>query len=536
MSGRAGIDFGTSNTVIAVWDAKRAEGVPLHVPDYGKSITYRHGAKVTEQISVIPSIIHYDENNRRWIGKQVLDRDLYESDRTFRWMKRYIARRSPIKIRLNGREVSHSEAGREFLTAVLTFAAQELGLQESEEVGLTVPVEAFEDYENWLVGVAEDAGIPRFRLLDEPSAAALGYGVHLEAGEVYLIFDFGGGTLDVSVVLIEPFDPDKAGRRCRVLGKAGADLGGATIDQWLFQEVLRQNDRQDSDDAIRPLSRALLVECERVKERLSFQDSTAVSVQDESLGVVLKAQFTRTSFENLLEEREMFRLLDHTIRRALNASREKGYDEESVRAVLLVGGSSMIPAVQRSVQRFFGKERVQLHRPLDAVARGAAAFVAGVDFQDYIQHDYAIRFFDPRKEDYGYRPLVSRGTSYPTRDACARLTVKASHEGQNELGLAIFELGEQRPKTESMGVELVFDPSGAARVSYLSPAEEESRAYFWVNENNPTFLRADPPAKQGEPRFEVEFQIDNNKRLLVTARDIKTNRVTFRNHPVVQLT
>src|SRR5207244_10907527 len=98
-----------------------------------------------------------------------------------------------------------------------------------EEIALTVPVEAFEHYENWLVGVAEAAGMPRFRLLDEPSAAALGYGAVIQAGEVYLIFDFGGGTLDVAVVLVEENQPETVGRRCRVLGKAGVDLGGASV-------------------------------------------------------------------------------------------------------------------------------------------------------------------------------------------------------------------------------------------------------------------------------------------------------------------
>ena len=103
--------------------------------------------------------------------------------------------------------------------------------------------------------MVEEAGLPRFRLIDEPSAAALGYGVFLEPGDVYLIFDFGGGTLDVAVIVIE--DPTKThGQRCRVLGKAGAEIGGASIDQWLFQDALHQAGRSDSEDEIRQASRA----------------------------------------------------------------------------------------------------------------------------------------------------------------------------------------------------------------------------------------------------------------------------------------
>jgi molecular chaperone DnaK (HSP70) len=535
MPGRLGIDFGTSNTVVAVWDETRREGVPLHIPDYGKPIQYRQGDQVVEQISVVPSLIHYAADNRRWLGRQVQTQNLYESERTFRWMKRYIAHRSPVRVRLDGRAISHADAGRDFLTAVLTFAATELNLRD-EEVAFTVPVEAYEHYENWLTSVAEAAGMPHFRLLDEPSAAALGYGALIQPNDVYLIFDFGGGTLDVSVVLIEDDIALATGRRCRVLGKAGTDLGGATMDQWLFQEVLRQNQCGEAAEDVRALSRALLVECERAKERLSFQESAEIQVGDPAGGTVLSATVTRNRFEELLDEHEAFSQMDHTIRRALNAARERGYTEDAVKAVLLVGGASLVPSVQRTVQRIFGRDRVMLRRPLDAVARGAAAFVAGVDFHDHIQHDYAIRFVDPSKGDYNYRPIVARGTPYPTHEPVARVTVKASHDGQAQLGLAIFELGERRQRGGEPAVELVFDPTGAARVSYLTPDEEERRYYFWINEQNPTFLHADPPAQKGEPRFEVEFGIDGNKRLLITVRDLKTKQLTHRDYPVVKLT
>src|SRR5215475_14817117 len=115
----------------------------------------------------------------------------------------------------------------------------------------------------------------------------------------------------------------------------------------------------------------------------------------------------------------------------------------------MVGGSSLIPAVQRTVQRIFGKDCVRWNRPLDAVARGAAALVAGVDFYDHIQHDYAIRYVNPQKGDYDYRVIVQHATPYPTLEPVARLTIKATYDGQTQLGIA------------------VFDPSGAVRVTPL---------------------------------------------------------------------
>lgn len=531
MSGRLAIDFGTSNTVVAIWDEAREEGVSLHIPDISQPMQYEK-----ETIWVIPSLINYSPEGKRWLGQQVMERNLCDSNRTFKWMKRYIAMRNPARLFVDEKSISYFEAGQAFLQSILLFAAGEIRF-EDEEVAFTVPVEAFEHYENWLARVAENAGMHRFRLIDEPLAAALGYGARVLPSDVYLIFDFGGGTLDVSVVLIEENDTTPSGRRCRVLGKAGEDLGGMAIDQWLFEEVLKRNGLSDSDESVRPISRTLLAECERAKERLSFFERAEVCVMNPDTNTVIGAQFSREEFEEkILDAHDFLPTIDRTIRRALRGAWARGYSEDDIKAVFMVGGCSLIPCVQRAIQRFFGKERGMLKRPLDAVARGAAAFVAGVEFDDHIQHDYAIRYVDTQHGEYQYHTIVKHGTPYPTESPVGKLTVKSTHEGQEQLGIAIFEVGERGRKHRGEAVELVFDPSGAARVVEVSHDEEERRTYFWMNENTPTFLTANPPAKRGAPRFEVEFNIDDNKRLLITARDVKTGKTVMRDYPVVKLT
>src|SRR5512135_954568 len=127
MSGRLAVDFGTSNTVVAVWDAARGEGIPFHVGDYGRKRAFQVAGVEGEETSQVPSVIHYSEDRRVWIGAQVLDRGLERSGRTFRWMKRYIANRSPFKLRIDGRDRSQEEAGRDFLSAILASAAGEPG-------------------------------------------------------------------------------------------------------------------------------------------------------------------------------------------------------------------------------------------------------------------------------------------------------------------------------------------------------------------------------------------------------------------------
>lgn len=540
MAGRLAVDFGTSNTVVALWDDVSREGRPLEVPDYAH--TFTHGDL---EVPVVPSLVHYAGAEKLLVGDQVRRANVVNAPGTFRWMKRYIAHRSPVRARVNGQDISHFDAGRDFLSAILAFAAVEAGI-EDEEVALTVPVESYEHYEEWLTDVATAAGMPRFRLIDEPSAAALGYGANVQPGHAYLLFDFGGGTLDVAVVLIEddeaatpgPAWPERLGRPpCRVLGKAGADLGGTTIDGWLFADVLRRSGRRDADDAVRPLSRALLAECERAKERLSAHPRAEVTVIDPRTGrVAVNEEVTQEHLEALLDANDAYTTINRTIRRALNEARERGYDEDSISAVLMVGGSSFVPSVQRTLQRIFGRERVLLGRPLDAVARGAAAFVAGVDFYDHIQHDYALRWRNPTSGDYEYRVFLRRGTQYPTPEPVASLRIKATYDGQASLGVAIYELGEHRLRSGSAALDLVFDPSGAARLTTLSADDEERRSRFWVNEGSPTFLPADPPAFKGEERFLVKFKVDSNKRLLLTARDLRTGRLTHLDYPVVKLT
>lgn len=530
MAGRLAVDFGTSNTVVAVWDDATDEARVVHIPEFGSIEQVGD-----DQVSLVPSLINYVDEQRRWIGQQVRAQNLYHSGRTFRWMKRYIANRSPVRMRIDGMIVSYFDAGRDFLSSILYYAAEELQIGD-EEIALTVPVEAFEHYENWLSEVTEAAGLPRYRLIDEPSAAALGYNAHIKAGDVYLIFDFGGGTLDVAAVMLEDTGGVGAGRRCRVLGKAGAELGGTTIDQWMFQDVLKRNKKHDSDEDVRAVSNRLLSECMLAKERLSSMNDAGVSVMLPNGAGVLAADFTRSEFEALLDRHNAIALIDQTIRRCLNALRERGFGEDAVRSVLLVGGSSQIPIVQQTLRRIFGTDRILMDRPMDAVARGAAAFAAGVDFFDYIQHDYAIGYVNREKGCDDFLTLVEAGTQYPSDGPLKRLTIKAHYDGQIQMGLKIFELGEPHKRFSGQGEELIFDLTGAARIAAVNPEEDERRTRFWMNEHNPTFLNAEPPAKQGERRFEVEFSIDANKRLLFTAKDLISGKITHQDYPVVKLT
>ncbi|MFM7171289.1 MAG: Hsp70 family protein [Cyanobium sp.] len=532
MPGRLAVDFGTSNTVLALWDPL-AQEARCYAPTPYRGL-YPQGETSTP---VVPSLIHYGEDQRQWLGQQVTQRNLLRHPGTFRWLKRYISRgaTSPLR-RIGARQVSFPEAGHTFLTTLLSVAREDLALG-NEEIALTVPVEGYEHYAAWLGRAAVDAGLSRYRLIDEASAAALGYGTHVQPGDCYLVFDFGGGTLDIAVVLIEPEDTIASGRRCRILAKAGAEIGGINLDHLLFQDLLAQSGYQDSDPLIQSLSGAILAECEQAKIQLTSQPNASATLLDPDTGQVLEATWTRQRFEELMETADLLGGMDRLIRQALNRARDRGYGEEQIKSVLLVGGSSQIPVVRSILARIFGRDRLFADRPVDAVARGAAAFVGGMDFYDHIQHSYAIRHRDATTGAWAYHPLVSAGTPYPSAEPIAKLLLKPSYMGQEQLGLAIFELGEVLGGRSPLApTELVFDATGSARLLPVSPAEVESRSQFWMNATTPTFLTPSQPTAAGEACFQISFGIDGNKRLLLTAHELANGQLHYKDYPVIQLT
>ncbi len=529
MPGRIAIDFGTANTVIANWDTVRQQGVVYSLPQYARYVQANE-----EQVSVIPSLIHYGAGGQRWYGKQVLDRNLAHSGRSFQWMKRYISMRSPATRKIDDRQITNTEAAEDFLATLIAAIQSELNIKE-EELALSLPVESFEHYENWLLQVAARQGLSRIRFIDEPSAAALGYSARLQPDEACLVFDFGAGTLDVSIVKQEHAElVHGSAQRCRVLGKAGAEFGGANIDEWLYQEVLAVNGFSENDPEIQQVSRLILCECESLKERLSFQEKASLTVMNPLSGSVISADFSRVQFEKLLEDKDAYAVIDRTLRRALADASERGFRDENIKAVLMVGGCSQIPSVQSTLKRIFGKERVRLDRPLDAIARGAASFISGQSFDDYLQHDYAIRYRNTSSQQFEYRNLVRKGSRYPSDGPLATVKVKAVYHGQEEFMMQIFEMADPGQQS-SNSLELFFDETGSARMNAISPSAFDERRMFWINQKNLTLLKADPPALKGEERFEVSFSVDSNRRLLITARDLKSGRLLHQDFPLVRL-
>ncbi|GAB2956299.1 Hsp70 family protein [Streptomyces pseudoechinosporeus] len=535
MTTRIGIDFGTANTVVAGWDHEAGRGVPIPLP--GVDVLREAGPGPTQR--VVPSLIAYfDDGGTRRLGAQVAP-DLYETAgvTVFASTKINVAGHVYDAARPVGdRKITGREAATQFLSDIMALAL--LTVEDDDlEIVATAPVESFDGYRDWLVREVRE-GLPtaRLRVVDEATAAAVGYSARLNPGDAFAVFDFGAGTLDISVVRVQEPDAAGSGAGVRTLAKKGLDLGGNTIDALLAEHALAQLSLPQGDQIGRnQVFRRLLASAEQAKRALATAEHATITARAARTDAEHQVTVTRGEFDALLRDKGVLRRVNQALRSCLDAASARGYGVDDIRQVFLVGGSCLIPAVQDVVHLHFDPEVVRLDRPLEAVAAGAAGIAGGSELYDHIQHDYAIRHVNRDTGAYEFEALVEAGTAYPTEDPVKTLTVKAVHEGQRRLGLAVYELAHATYRDAGADLEIAFDAGGGARTVAVTPQQRQQRSMLWLNEDSPTFLEANPPATAGEDRFRLEFRIDTHKRLTVTAYDLRRHTVVLDRQPVIRL-
>ncbi|GGL06142.1 Hsp70 family protein [Streptomyces flaveus] len=535
MTTRIGIDFGTANTVVAGWDHEAGRGVPIPLP--GVDVLREAGPGPTQR--VVPSLIAYfDDGGTRRLGAQVTP-DLYEAAgvTVFASTKINVAGHVYDAARPVGdRKITGREAATQFLSDIMALAL--LTVEDDDlEIVATAPVESFDGYRDWLVREVRE-GLPtaRLRVVDEATAAAVGYSARLNPGDAFAVFDFGAGTLDISVVRVQEPDAAGSGAGVRTLAKKGLDLGGNTIDALLAEHAMAQLSLPQGDQIGRnQVFRRLLASAEQAKRALATAEHATITARAARTDTEHQVTVTRGEFDALLRDKGVLRRVNQALRSCLDAASSRGYGIDDIRQVFLVGGSCLIPAVQDVVHLHFDPEVVRLDRPLEAVAAGAAGIAGGSELYDHIQHDYAIRHVNRDTGAYEFEVLVEAGTAYPTEDPVKTLTVKAVHEGQRRLGLAVYELAHATYRDAGADLEITFDAGGGARTVAVTPQQRQQRSMLWLNEDSPTFLEANPPATAGEDRFRLEFRIDTHKRLTVTAYDLRRHTVVLDRQPVIRL-
>jgi molecular chaperone DnaK (HSP70) len=525
------VDFGTSNTVIVRWNSVTQTPETLTLPGLSQ--------KLGNNPPLIPSLVYVEDATRGEIvaGQAVRDRglDLSSNSRFFRNFKRGIgAEVQGFLPELDGRTVSFEQAGQWFLTTLL----HQLQAIESDVDSLvfTVPVDSFEAYRHWLTQVCYSLNINEVRLLDEPTAAALGYGLTHQG--TLLVVDFGGGTLDLSVVRLEGGRQAqtkpvgfllKWGQRvleestqrpklARVLAKAGQNLGGADIDGWLVDHFAETQGLTSS-----PLTLRL---AERLKIQLSQQPAaTEVYFNDETLESY-ELKLEQPQFEQLLRQNQFFDRLDATLTQVLQQSQRQGLTPDDIDAVLLVGGTAQIPAVKTWIEQYFPVEKIRAEKPFEAIAQGALQLNQGIEIKDFLYHSYGIRYWDRRNNCHNWHPLIQQGQPYPMPEP-VELLLGASIENQPSIELIIGELG-----TETSSTEVYFDGDRLVTRSLAS-----SQAVKPLNDqgNAKTIANLDPPGYPGSDRVKILFRVDEARFLRITVEDRLTLRTLIEDRPVVQL-
>lgn len=526
------IDFGTSNTVITRWNRATAQPEVISLPGLTQQIA--------DNPPLIPSLVYVEDaaKGQVQVGQAVRDRglDLISDRRFFRNFKRGIGTAvQGFLPDLDGVNLTFEWIGQGFLTQVV----QTLQTQEAiADLVFTVPVDSFEAYRHWLGQVCDGLAVDQVRMLDEPTAAALGYG--LRDGETLLVVDFGGGTLDLSLVQLaaaasqrQPLGfvlkwgqkslADSSAQRpqtARVLAKAGENLGGADLDNWLLDYFSATQDL-----AITPLTLRL---AERLKIQLSSRDQAReVYFNDETLES-LELSLSRSQFEALLKDNGFFDRLDARMEQVLQQGRRQGIAPEDIDAVLLVGGTAQIPAVQTWLQGYFPGQKLRCDRPFTAVAEGALQLQQGLQLTDFLYHSYGVRYWDRRNNRHGWHPIIQAGQAYPMATP-KELVLGASTEGQPSLELIIGELGDGAATT----TEVFFE--GDRLVTRQRQGEAAVVQPLNDGEGSRTIAKLDPLGVPGSDRIRVLFQVDGDRTLRITVEDILTGETLLTNQAVVQL-
>ncbi|WP_026732481.1 Hsp70 family protein [Fischerella sp. PCC 9605] len=527
------IDFGTSNTVIARWNPITQEPETLNLP----------GLSVQQSLNppLIPSLVYVEDAAKAQVlvGQQVRDRglDLKNDPRFFRTFKRGIGTDiQGFLPELDGQIVTFEQVGQWFLNQVIQELAPMQGGVES--LVLTVPVDSFEAYRYWLGKVCQALPVEQVRMLDEPTAAALGYGMADQ--EIILVIDFGGGTLDLSLVQLDKSvklaskpvgfllkfgnkslaeDSKQKVKTARVLAKAGQNLGGSDLDNWIVDHFA-----QTQGLAVSPLTMRL---AEKVKIQLSAQTQASEVYFNDETFESYELELNRETLESILRDHAFFERLDDSMTQLLQQARRQGIEVADINAVLLVGGTVQIPSVQTWVRQYFEPEKIRCDRPFEAIAQGALQVTQGVEIKDFLYHSYGIRYWDRRNHRHSWHPIIRAGQPYPMSQP-VQLVLGASVESQPSIELIMGELG-----ADTGGTEVYFDGDRLitrrldSGVTSVKPLNDKDGAR--------TIANLTPPGFPGSDRIKIQFLVDDQRFLRITVEDLLTNETLLENQLVAQL-
>jgi molecular chaperone DnaK (HSP70) len=509
------LDFGTCNTVLARWNEASGRAELLRLGELTRTYRYRLEGKARDyEAPVVPSLIHYGPDGQRLLGEQVTAEGLADHPSTFLWAKLDVLSNLTAARRVGDVRVSPPEAAAEIVRSVLGYALAESGDLRDEELVVTVPVEAYNHYIQWLEEAVQGAFRGRVSFIDEATACILGYLDAVRPGDICMVFDFGGGTLDVSVVKADP--KAEGPQKCRVLGRAGEELGGSLVDKWLL-EALRETEGLGEED-VRQVGTRLLVAIEEAKIALSSgQEEADVTQLNDVTGRLISHTFTQRELREILKRKEFLRRVGGVVRRALEAARDKGVKESDLRGVFMVGGTSLLLGVRECVEQMLPDAQVWLGDPFGSIAAGACRLM-GHQIEAATVHDYGLQFWDRERKAFAFEPMVPKGTPFPTNGVLTARYVGTAYDDAKELNLVVYERSEV---TRAANTDIRIGADGRLQ-AVREGAAQKGESVRPLNEWAQDFIRPDPPCRREEPkRFVVAVGLDAQQRCLVWVKDTR---------------
>ena len=466
MAKTIGIDLGTTNSVVAVMEG----GKPTVIAN-------AEGSRTT------PSIVGFSKTGERLVGQLAKRQAIVNPDKTIASIKRHMGEN--YKVTIDGKDYTPQEISSMILRKLADDASSYLGEKVTSAV-ITVPAYFNDAQRQATKDAGKIAGLDVLRIVNEPTAAALAYGLEKEKAEKVLVFDLGGGTFDVSILEIGDGVHE-------VLSTSGdTHLGGDDFDQkvmdWICEEFKKQEgiDLTGDKQAMQRVKEA----AEKAKCELSSVFETNINLPfitaDANGPKHLDLNLTRAKFEEL-----SYDLLERCKAPVEKAISDAGISKSEINEVVLVGGSSRIPAVQKLVKDYTGKEPNQSVNPDEVVAVGAAvqAGVLAGEVKDIVLLDVTPLTLGIETLGGVMTPLVPRNTTIPVSKSQVFSTAE-----NNQTAVDIQVLQGERPMAKDNKSLGMFRLEGIA------------------------------PAMRGIPQIEVTFDIDANGIVNVSAKDKATNK------------